>query len=116
MFNYYKLRILYSLYEKYSKYDLNDLLSLAGMEDDVISLSNDLIIVIDRRFKKGFITGSDISSYAYCPRLAYLKWGICNDYGYNGIITTKRNLKSIAIGRIMHRVYAEYIAEGGLNS
>jgi len=92
------------------------LLSLAEIDNDVISLNNDLIIVIDRRFKKGFITGSDISSYAYCPRLAYLKWGICNDYGYNGIVATKRNLKSIAIGRIMHRVYAEYVAEGGLNS
>ena len=92
------------------------MLSLAEIDNDVISLNNDLIIVIDRRFKKGFITGSDISSYAYCPRLAYLKWRICNEHGYNGIVATKRNLKSIAIGRIMHRVYAEYVAEGGLNS
>lgn len=112
MFNSYKLRILYSFYEKYSKYDLNDLLSLAEMDNDIIELNNDLIIVIDKRFKKGFITGSDISTYAYCPRLAYLKWKICSEHGYNGIVTIKKNLKSIALGRILHKIYAEYIAEG----
>ena len=97
---------------KYFKNDLNDLLSLAGIDNDIINLNNDLVIVIDRRFKKGFLSGSDISSYAYCPRLAYLKWKICNEEGYNGIITSRRNLRAISIGRILHEIYAKYIAEG----
>ena len=110
--HYYRLKILYSFYEKYSRLSLSDLLAFSGLEGDVVRLGNGLVAVVDRRFRKGFITGSDISSYVYCPRLAYLKWLICAREGYNGVVASEKGLKAIAVGRILHGWYAEYVAEG----
>jgi len=110
--NYYKLKILYQFLKKFEKYSLDDLMAMTNMQNELIDLGNGFYICLDKYLRKGFITGSDISAFIYCPRFCWIKWQIVHEHGYNGIIVIKRWLKSMALGRVMHVIYRDYFAEG----